>query len=140
MLNIVCILFFKIPAQSTQPWGKIPVFLSCYRNTGFLSFRLINARVFKRLFIKTYFSSDHIDKLYNIQKRTACIITRSNMTYKIDIIWHFWNFKGELRRAQPVLVMILCPTTEWSVILNENGSYQLYVATEQKYSHIPKPN
>ncbi len=32
--------------------AKIPVFLSCYRNTGFLSFRPINARVFKRLFYK----------------------------------------------------------------------------------------
>ena len=30
--------------------AKIPVFLSCYRNTVFLSFRPINARVFKRLF------------------------------------------------------------------------------------------
>ena len=49
----ILIVFLKFP-RNPRNRGKTPVFLSCYRNTGFLSFRPINARVFKRLFYKKY--------------------------------------------------------------------------------------
>jgi ABC-type phosphate/phosphonate transport system permease subunit len=59
-----CLYFvFQTPTQSTQPPWKFLMFLSSYRNTGFLSFWPISARVFKRLFYKTRYKRGNFASL-----------------------------------------------------------------------------
>ncbi len=56
-----CLYFIFLNSRAIHATrAKVPVFLSCYRNTGFLSFRPINARVFKRLFYKYIYSIDFL--------------------------------------------------------------------------------
>ena len=53
LITKYCLYFIFLNSRAIHATrAKIPVFLSCYRNTGFLSFRPINARVLKRLFYK----------------------------------------------------------------------------------------